>query len=87
MLYQADAVKHDVYNIATGVATSVGQVAELCQQHSSFSVDVKLGPGRLMQRCEALDISRAREELGFEPQYSVDEGIQRYAEWMRKEMK
>ncbi len=87
MLYRADAVKHDVYNIATGVATSVGRVAELCQQQSSFSVNVKLGPGRLMQRCEALDISRAREELGFEPQYSVEEGVQRYAEWMRKVMK
>ncbi len=86
MLYRADAVKHDVFNIATGVATSVGRVAELCQQHSSFSVNVKLGPGRLMQRCEALDISRAREELGFEPQYGVEEGIQRYSDWMRKEI-
>ena len=87
MLYQAKALKHNVYNIATGVPTSVGRVAELCREYSSFSVDVDLGPGELMQRCEALDISRARKELGFEPRYSVEEGIQKYADWMKKVMK
>ena len=84
MLYQAETLKHHIYNIATGVATSVGRVAELCQQYSPFEVDVQLGPGELMQRCEALDISRARDELGFQPQYSVEQGIQRYADWIKK---
>ena len=86
LLYQAKEVKHTIYNIATGVPTSVGRVAELCQKHSSFAVKVELGPGELMQRCEALDISRAREELGFEPKYSVEEGIQKYADWMKRVM-
>ncbi len=86
MLYQAETLKHHIYNIATGVATSVGRVAELCQRYSPFEVDVQLGPGELMQRCEALDISRARDELGFQPQYSVEQGIQRYADWMKKVM-
>jgi nucleoside-diphosphate-sugar epimerase len=40
-----------------------------------------------MQRCEALDISRAREELGFEPIYSVEDGIKKYADWMKEVMK
>ena len=87
MLYQAKAVKHSIYNIATGVPTSVGRVAELAQQYSSFAVKVELGPGELMQRCEALDISRARTELGFEPKYSVEEGIKKYAGWMKEVMK
>jgi nucleoside-diphosphate-sugar epimerase len=86
MLYQAKAVKHNIYNIATGVPTSVGRVAELAQQYSSFAVKVELGSGELMQRCEALDISRAREELGFEPKYSVEEGIKKYADWMKEVM-
>jgi nucleoside-diphosphate-sugar epimerase len=84
ILYQAEAPKHNIYNIATGVPTSVGRVAELCQQYSPYPIEVQLGPGELMQRCEALDISRAREELGFEPSYSVEEGIQKYADWMKK---
>ena len=87
LLYQAKAVQHDIYNIATGVPTSLGKVAKLCQKYSSFPVKVDLGPGELMQRCEALDISRAREELGFEPKYDVEEGIKKYADWMKKVMK
>ena len=87
MLYQAKAVKHNIYNIATGVPTSLGRVAELSRKYSSFAVKVELGPCELMQRCGALDISRAREELGFEPEYSVEEGIKKYADWMKKVMK
>ena len=86
LLYMADHPKYKIYNIATGVPTSVGRVAELSQKYSPFEVNVNLGPGELMQRCEALDISRAREDLGFEPRYDVEEGIQRYAHWMKKVM-
>ena len=82
LLYAADKPAHSTYNIATGVATTVGQVAELARQYSRFEVDVELGRGMLMQRCEALDITRARRELGYEPQFDVETGIQRYAAWM-----
>lgn len=84
MLFQAENPNHSIYNIATGVATSVGQVAELAQKYSAFDVKVELGPGELMPRAEALDISRAKEELGFEPHYDLEAGIQKYAEWMKK---
>lgn len=87
LLYQAKRPKHHIFNIATGVPNSVGKVAKLAQQYSHFPVTVKLGPGKLMQRCEALDISRAREELGFEPQYNLKEGIQRYADWLKQMVK
>ncbi|MEE8540981.1 MAG: NAD(P)-dependent oxidoreductase [Desulfobacterales bacterium] len=83
MLYQAKDLKHSIYNIATGVPNSVGRVVELAQRYSPFAATVELGPGKLMERCDALDISRAREELGFEPQYSLEEGIQRYADWLK----
>lgn len=84
MLYQARSLKHSIYNIATGASNSVGKVAELAQKYSPFKVNVELGPGELMQRAEALDISRAREELGYEPRYGIEEGIQKYAAWMEK---
>jgi len=77
----------EIYNIATGVPTSLGRMAELSCKYSSFPVKVELGPGELMQRCEALDISRAREELGFEPEYSVEEGVQKYARWIENKLK
>lgn len=82
LLYQAAHLKHNVFNIATGVPTSVGRVVKLSQQYSHFPVTVELGPGELMQRCEALDISRAQKELGFEPRYTIEQGIQKYADWL-----
>ena len=60
LIYLANEPAHSVYNIATGVATRVGRVAELAQRHSRFDVSVEMGAGMLMQRCEALDITRAR---------------------------
>lgn len=83
LLYSAEKPEHRIYNIATGIPTRVGRVAELSCKYGGFDVDVTLGPGVLMQRCEALDISRARKELGYEPRYDVETGIQRYAEWMK----
>ncbi len=84
LLYQAKNLKHRTFNMATGVPSKVGDVVKLVQKYSHFPVAVELGPGELMQRCEALDISRARSELGFEPRYSLEEGIQRYADWFKK---
>jgi nucleoside-diphosphate-sugar epimerase len=84
LLYQAQDLRHNIFNIATGVPNSLGKVAELAQMYSPFKVKVELGPGELMQRAEALDISRARKELGFEPKYTIEEGIQKYAAWMKK---
>ncbi|MGD9331385.1 MAG: NAD(P)-dependent oxidoreductase [Desulfobacterales bacterium] len=83
LLYQAEDPPHRTYNIATGVPTAVGRIAELAQHHSPFDVKVTLGQGALMKRCEALDISRAQSELGYTPQYDVETGIRKYADWMR----
>lgn len=83
LLYLADTPPHATYNIATGAATSVSRIAELARRYSAFDVPVSLGPGVLMKRCEALDITRARTELGFEPLYDVEAGIRHYAEWMQ----
>jgi len=84
LLYQAKNLKHGTFNVATGIPSKVGDVVKLVKKYSHFPVAVELGPGEFMQRCEALDISRAREELGFEPKYTIEEGIQKYAAWMEK---
>jgi nucleoside-diphosphate-sugar epimerase len=84
LLYRAKDLKHRIFNIATGKSSTVGEVAQLAQKHSHFPVKVKLGPGQLMQRCEALDIGRAREELGYQPKYDLEEGVMLYADWIKK---
>jgi nucleoside-diphosphate-sugar epimerase len=87
LLYNARDLRHKIFNIATGLGNSVGKVAELAQKHTHFPVEVEIGPGKIMPRCEALDISRAAEELGYQPRYSLEEGIQLYAHWLGKMVK
>jgi len=84
MLYRAEDLKHKIFNIATGVGSSVGTVVELAQKYTHFPVEVEIGPGRIIPRSEALDISRATEELGYRPNYSLEEGVKLYADWLGK---
>jgi nucleoside-diphosphate-sugar epimerase len=87
LLYKAIDLKHKIFNIATGLGNTVGKVAEMAQKYTHFPVKVEIGPGKIMPRCEALDIRRAEEELGYRPNYSLDEGIKLYADWLGTNLK
>ncbi len=83
LLFNAENLRHKVFNIATGKAHSVGEVVELVRKHTHSAVPVHVGPGELMRRSEALDISRAVAELGYQRKVGLEEGIKRYADWLR----
>lgn len=83
LLFDAKSLEHRVFNIASGEARRVGEVAALARRHTHFPVEVEIGPGELMRRCQALDIGRAERELGYHPQVGLEEGIRRYADWLR----
>jgi nucleoside-diphosphate-sugar epimerase len=82
-LYQAANLPHRVYNLATGQAASIGHIIEIAKKYSHFPVEVEIGPGNLMQRAEALDISRAKADFAYVPEYSLEMGIKKYADWIR----
>ena len=83
LLFNAENLRHKVFNIATGQAHSVGEVVELAKKYTHSSVPVHVGPGELMRRSEALDIGRAAAELDYEPKVGLEEGIKRYADWLK----
>ena len=87
LLYDARHPKHKVYNIATGEGSSVGRVLELTKKHSRYPHDVSIGPGTLMPRAEALDITRAETDLGFKPKFELEAGIEQYARWFEAKNK
>ena len=86
LLYQANDPKHRVYNIATGVPRRVGDAAKLSQKYSHYPVEVNIGAGTLMPRCNALDITRAKEEFGYKPKYDLETGIQDYSDWIKQQL-
>ncbi|MDZ7792572.1 MAG: NAD(P)-dependent oxidoreductase [Spirochaetia bacterium] len=83
LLYSAEELQYRVYNIATGTASSVGEVAALAAEIASGNKPAEIGPGTLMPRCEALSIDLARAELGYEPQISLEEGLREYYGWIQ----
>ena len=83
LLFNAENPRHNIFNIATGQAHSVGEVVKLAKRYTHFPVPAEIGPGELMRRCEALDIRRAVSELDYKPQTSLEQGIRLYADWLR----
>jgi len=87
LLYKAQNLKHKTINIASEESVSLLEMVRLAKKYSDSPTEVKIGSGRLFPRGETLDISIAKEELGFHPRYSVEEGMKEYAEWIRRNRK
>jgi len=84
LLYRAGKLRHRTMNVAAEKAVSFAEMVRLARKYSDTPTDVALGPGKLFPRGETLDISLAREELGFNPLYSAEEGMREYGEWVRR---
>jgi UDP-glucose 4-epimerase len=74
-----------VFNVGTGVATSVLELFEACRRASGVDVEPMFDPPRLgeLQR-SVLDASRAERELGFAARTSFDDGIAATWEFIRE---
>lgn len=69
----------NLYNLATGVGTTLYQLAqEVCVAVGSSS-EIQPPAGRSPEGDRVADQARAHAELGYEPQVSVSEGIRRLA--------
>lgn len=75
--------KHGIFNIATGVATSVVDLAHLVKEMAGGAGEVIEEAGDDAVSYVA-DISKARRVLGYEPQVSLREGLQRYVRWAKQ---
>lgn len=74
----------EVYNVGTGVETSLAELlTTLLQVTGNEGVQPEYRPPRIVnsvvRRCA--DTTRAREDLGFETQVSLAEGLQRLVAW------
>jgi len=72
------------YNIGTGIETSVNELYSKLKEliHSRASA-VYGGPVPGEVRRIALDIRRAREDLGWRPKRSLEDGLKETAEWFK----
>jgi UDP-glucose 4-epimerase len=92
MIHTAEKLNHRIYNLGTGKLTSFGEIKDAILRIVPEAVinlgknlgDVTATKSPLdINAC--LDITRIREELGFEPEYDVDRGIKAYLAYMSDE--
>jgi UDP-glucose 4-epimerase len=83
LLYEAPVLKHRQYNVCSGVCHRIPELIRKVSEIAGVTVDLSVGPGRIMPRGPSLDSSRLREELGFTPEYDIERGVQEYVEWMK----
>jgi ADP-L-glycero-D-manno-heptose 6-epimerase len=69
-----------IFNVATGVARSFNEIVSILNQllGTHLEPDYFDCPYDFYQNYTQADITKARELLGYEPQYSLEEGIKDY---------
>jgi UDP-N-acetylglucosamine/UDP-N-acetylgalactosamine 4-epimerase len=77
---------NQVYNIAYGAQTSLNELFELIKEIGGSDLAPKYGPERKGDVKHSLaDISKAKEFLGYNPNFSIREGMKETFEWYRKQ--
>ena len=73
-----------VYNIGTGIETSVVELYERCQQASGITLAAEHAAARMgeLQR-SVLDCSLAATELGWRPELALTDGLRATWDWLR----
>ena len=89
LAYRAKTTRHTTYNIASGKSYTVGKVVEALRRVvPEAKVSVGSGqwdddPFQALNLRGPLDITRAREDLGYARRYELDDGLRAYIEWWR----
>jgi UDP-glucose 4-epimerase len=78
---------NQVFNVASGVETSLVELAETLLRAMGSDLSVEFGPPRAVNNVtrRLADTSRARELLRFEASVGLEEGLTRLVDWWRSE--
>jgi len=78
-------VTDDVFNVASGVETSLVGLAEQLLEVMGSDLSIEFGPARAVNggTRRLAENNRARDVIGFEAQIGLEEGLTRLVEWWR----
>ncbi len=82
----ADPGAFEIVNIGEHATTSLASLVEMIGSELGVTPKIRPLPAQLgdVQRTYA-DISRARELFGYDPRTTMEEGIHRFAQWLREQ--
>ncbi|MCL4459929.1 MAG: NAD-dependent epimerase/dehydratase family protein [Chloroflexi bacterium] len=84
LILQNPACAGQVYNIATGVATSIEELALLIREVTGMKSALRLVLGDRPACGYVADITRAQKELGYKPLVPLRSGLELYASWLKQ---
>ena len=85
LLQTADELQHNVYNLSSGRATTLGEVAEAIKQViPSAKTTLQSGRPPVWKPSPYMDLTRIREDVGYEPEYDIKSGVTDYIDWLRE---
>ena len=75
------------FNITAGNATSLRTLAETIIKITGSESEIEdIGNHKLYPMRGTLDISRAKDLLNYEPQFTLDQGLQSYYDWLQNKI-
>lgn len=85
LLMLADRLNHRIYNVSSGRLVGYAEVVDAINA-TVPGANLTLPPGRSPDRLNPpyLDITRLRDDTGFEPEYDVDRAVPDYVDWLRR---
>ncbi|HXV80659.1 MAG TPA: NAD(P)-dependent oxidoreductase [Candidatus Binatia bacterium] len=72
---------HQVYNLGSGMLTTVEDIEEALKD---IFPGVEMSRGKLTPARPRMDITRARSELGFKPEYKLEAGLRDYVTELKR---
>jgi dTDP-L-rhamnose 4-epimerase len=84
---EKDEANNEIFNVGTGVPTNVINVANSLIKNYGLDVQVKIsGNYRLGDiRHNYADLTKIKNKLGFEPNYSFEQGLKKFTDWVDKQ--
>lgn len=85
LLMQTERLNHSIYNVSSGRLVRYGEVVDAINA-AIPGANITIPDGRNPDRPpdNYLDITRLREDTGFEPEYDVAHAVPDYIDWLRR---
>lgn len=79
-----DAIKNNVFNLATGTGTKITEIATLLKNKMSSNNNIIIQESRTGEVVRFVaDISKIKEMIGFSPEIGINEGIEKTVSWYK----
>jgi len=82
---EKEEANNQIFNVGSGVATTVSQVANSLKEHYRSNVNINIsGKYRLGDiRHNYADLSKIKKALGFSPKFDFNSGISEFVKWVK----